>query len=173
MNKEECYYLGKITKPYGLKGEVILFLDVDSPEEYADLDSAFVEIKGNLIPYFFQIQNINGNKATVAFEDITKEEALGLVGCELYLPLENLPKLTGNQFYYHEVTGFKIVDSKHGDIGTLQTILDYPAQPLFQIMKGETEILIPLIDQVIDKVDRAQKTIFITAPAGLIDLYTT
>ncbi len=173
MNKEECYYLGKITKPYGLKGEVILFLDVDSPEEYADLDSAFVEIKGNLIPYFFQIQNINGDKATIAFEDISKEEALSLVGCELYLPLSNLPKLTGNQFYYHEVTGFRIVDSKHGDIGVLQSVLDYPAQPLFQIMKGETEILIPLIDQVIDKVDRAQKTIFITAPAGLIELYTT
>ncbi|MBP9990324.1 MAG: 16S rRNA processing protein RimM [Bacteroidales bacterium] len=171
MNKEECYYLGKITKPYGLKGEVILFLDVDDPCEYADLDSAFVEIKGNLIPYFFQIQNLNGNKATLAFEDISKEEALSLVGCELYLPLSNLPKLTGNQFYYHEVIGFKIIDSEYGDIGVLRTIIEYPAQPLLQIMKDETEILIPLIDQVIDKVDRAQKTIFITAPAGLIDLY--
>lgn len=171
MNKEECYYLGKITKPYGLKGEVILFLDVDDPSEYADLDSAFVEIKGNLIPYFFQIQNLNGNKATLAFEDISKEEALSLVGCELYLPLSNLPKLTGNQFYYHEVIGFKIIDSEYGDIGVLRTIIEYPAQPLLQIMKDETEILIPLIDQVIDKVDRAQKTIFITAPAGLIDLY--
>ena len=37
--------------------------------------------------------------------------------------------------------------------------------------QGETEILIPLIDPVIQQVDREAKTIFITAPTGLIDLY--
>jgi len=38
-------------------------------------------------------------------------------------------------------------------------------------MLGETEILIPVIDPVIKQVDREAKTIFITAPTGLIDLY--
>jgi len=171
MTKEECYQLGKITKPWGIKGQVIFFLDVDSPEDYAELDSAFVEVKGHLVPYFFHVENINGNKAVVTFEDLKPEEALALVGCDLYLPLDLLPKLTGNQFYFHEVRGFKVVDEEYGDIGTIQTIIEYPAQPLFQIMHGEQEILIPVIDPVIKKVDREQKTIFIAAPNGLIDLY--
>ena len=93
MTKEECYQLGKITKPFGVKGQVVFFLDVDDPEAYAELDSAFVEIKGKLIPYFFEVQNINGNKAIVQFEDLTPEESLALVGHELYLPLELLPNL--------------------------------------------------------------------------------
>ena len=38
-------------------------------------------------------------------------------------------------------------------------------------MKNGTEVLVPVIDPVIDKVDRKLKTIFITAPNGLIDLY--
>lgn len=171
MTKEECYQLGKITKPWGIKGQVVLFLDVDSPEEYAELDSAFVEIKNTLVPYFFHIDNINGNKAVATFEEISSEEALSLVGCDLYLPLSLLPKLTGNKFYFHEVKGFRVVDDEHGDIGTILTVIDYPAQPIFQIMKDDTEILIPVIDQVIKKVDREAKTIFITAPNGLIDLY--
>ena len=171
MTKEECYQLGRITKPFGIKGQVIFFLDVDDPESYADMDSAFIEVKGNLVPYFFEIQSINGNKAIVQFDELTPEESLALVGHELYLPLDLLPKLTGNQFYFHEVIGYKVVDKEKGDIGIIKSIIEYPAQPLFQIMHGEKEILIPIIDPVIERVDREQKTIFITAPNGLIDLY--
>ena len=171
MTKEECYQLGKITKPWGIKGQVVFFLNVDSPEDYAELDSAFVEVKGSLVPYFFHLENINGNKAVVTFEDLKPEEAHALVGCDLYLPLDMLPKLTGNQFYFHEVRGFRVVDDVYGDIGTIQTIIEYPAQPLFQIINGDKEILVPVIDPVIKQVDRENKTIYITAPNGLIDLY--
>ncbi len=171
MTKEECYRLGNITKPFGFKGQMVFYLDVDSPEDYAGLDSVFVEVKGNLIPYFFKVDNINGNKAVVTFEDLTPQEAQALAGHDLYLPLDLLPKLTGNQFYFHEVKGFRVIDAEKGDIGIIQSIIEYPAQPLFQIMKGDTEILIPVIDPVIKKVDREAKTIFIEAPNGLIDLY--
>ena len=171
MNISDCYCLGRITKPWGVKGQLVLFLDVDSPDDYLDLDSAFVEIKGQLVPHFFHIDNINGNKAGATFEDLTPGQAGALVGHELYLPLDLLPKLDGNRFYFHEVVGFRVVDSQHGDIGTIEQVIEYPAQPLFQVMKNGTEILIPVIDEVIDNVDRTNKTIYITAPNGLIDLY--
>ena len=171
MTKDECYQLGKITKPFGYKGQLVLFLDVDTPEDYAGLDSAYVEVKGKLLPYFFNIDNLNGNKAVATFEDLTPDEAQSLVGCPLYLPLSLLPKLTGNKFYFHEVTGFRVVDEEKGDIGTVESVIDYPAQPLFQIMKDGTEILIPIVDPVIKEVDRENRTIHIIAPTGLIDLY--
>lgn len=171
MTKEECYLLGKITKPFGFKGQVVMFLDVDCPDDYAELDSAFIEIKGNLVPYFFKIENINGNKAVATFEELKPEEAQALVGHEMYLPLDMLPKLTGNQFYFHEVVGFRVIDEEHGDIGVIQSIIEYPAQPLFQIDKDGTEILIPVIDPIIKNVNRTLKTITINAPTGLIDLY--
>ena len=171
MDIKDCYYLGRITKPWGVKGQLVLFLDVDNPDEYTELDSAFVEIKGQLVPHFFHLDQMNGNKAVATFEDITAEQPNALVGHEMYLPLSLLPKLEGNQFYFHEVVGFKVVDSEYGDIGTLEQVIEYPAQPLFQIMKNGTEVLIPVIDQVIDRVDRKLKTIFITAPKGLIELY--
>ena len=171
MTKEECYQLGKVTKPFGYKGQMVLFLDVDTPEDYATLDSAFVEVKGNLVPHFFHLDSLTGNKAIVTFEELTPAEAQALAGCELYLPLSLLPKLTGNKFYFHEVVGFRVVDDEHGDIGTIASVIDYPAQALFQIMNNGVEILIPIVDPVIKKVDRKLKTIFISAPTGLIDLY--
>lgn len=150
---------------------MIFFLDVDCPANYADLTSAFVELKGSLVPVFFHIENINGNKAIVSFEDLEPEQVLKLLGCNLFLPLSLLPKLTGNQFYFHEVKGFRAVDETYGDIGVIRTIIEYPAQPLFQIINNDKEILIPVIDPVIKKVDREHQTIYIAAPEGLIDLY--
>lgn len=171
MTKDECYRLGNITKPFGYKGQMVFYLDVDSPQDYADLDSVFIETKTGLVPYFFKVDNINGNKAVVTFEELTPDEAHALAGHDLYLPLDLLPKLTGNQFYFHEVIGFRVVDSQYGDIGTLQSIIEYPAQPLFQIDKEGKEILIPIIDPVIKLVDRENKTLHIDAPNGLIELY--
>lgn len=171
MNISDCYCLGRVTKPWGVKGQLVLFLDVDTPEDYLELDSAFVEVKGQLVPYFFHIDSLSGNKAVATFEDITPEQANSLVGHDLYLPLSLLPKLDGNRFYFHEVVGFRVVDSQHGDIGILEQVIDYPAQPLFQVIKNGTEVLIPVIDEVIDKVDREAKTLYITAPNGLIELY--
>lgn len=171
MTKDECYYLGRVTKPFGFKGEMVLFLDVDSPDDYATLDSVFVEMKNGLVPYFIKSLRINGNKAVAMFEDLTADQAAALAGHDMYLPLDLLPKLTGNQFYFHEVKGFRVVDDQYGDIGVIESIIEYPAQPLFQIMNGTTEILIPVIDQVIKEVDRDNKTIYISAPNGLIDLY--
>ena len=47
MTIEECYFLGKITKPHGLKGEVILWMDVDAPEVYENLESLFLMVNGD------------------------------------------------------------------------------------------------------------------------------
>jgi 16S rRNA processing protein RimM len=171
MDKKDCFNLGKITKPFGLKGEVVFFLDVDEPTDYASLDSVFVEVKNQLVPYFIKNIRINSNKATVLFEDITREESLALVGNDLYLPLTLLPKLTGKKFYFHEIIGFTVIDSKKGNIGTVATVIEYPAQPLFQIINNDNEILLPVLDQLIDSVDRENRTIHVTAPDGLIDLY--
>ena len=82
-----------------------------------------------------------------------------------------LPKLEGNQFYYHEVIGFSLIDRIHGDIGVVQSINDSASQVLFEVLKGEKQLLIPLNDEIIKEVDRKAKTIAIDAPDGLVDLY--
>jgi 16S rRNA processing protein RimM len=93
------------------------------------------------------------------------------MNCELYLPLSSLPKLEGNKFYYHEIEGFKVEDTRLGNIGIIQRVNDSNAQPLFEILNGSTEILVPLIDDFIVKIDRENKIIYLNTPEGLVDLY--
>ncbi len=172
MQEDDFYYLGKILRAKGTQGEVKVSLDVDMPEEYKDLKAVFVEKRNDLVPYLIENIQLQLNKANIKFQDVTSAQQAGeLAGCSMFLPIDTLPLLKGNKFYYHEVTGFDVIDKTHGNIGIIEQVLDFPNNPLFQIKYKEKEILIPITDDIVTRVDRVKKQIRISAPEGLIEIY--
>ena len=173
MKKEDCFYLGKIVKKYSFKGELLAKLDTDEPDLYDNLDAIFIDLRGNLIPFFIESSQLHkSDLLRIKFEDIdTEADAEALLKSDLYLPLELLPKLDGNKFYFHEVIGFTIIDINFGDVGVITAINASTAQALFEIDRDGIEILIPMNDEFIVKVDRNSKTVEVNTPEGLIDLY--
>ena len=173
MQKEDCFYLGKIVKKYSFKGELLVKLDTDDPIIYTKMESVFIDKNKNLIPFFIERSSLHKSTLLrVKFEDIDNEEdADKLLKSELYLPLEFLPQLTGNKFYYHEIFGFEAEDLSFGLIGIIKGVNDSTNQAILQIDRNGSEILIPLIDDFIKSVDREQKKIILEVPEGLIDIY--
>lgn len=173
MRIDDCFYLGRIVRKHSFKGEVVIKLDTDEPELYQEMESVFVKLGNNLIPFFIEESLLQkGNQLRVRFETIDSEEdADAIMKAGIYLPLTMLPKLTGNKFYFHEVIDFTINDTEHGDFGVITGINDTTAQPLFEVENGTQQILIPMIDDFILKIDRENKKVFVKTPEGLIDLY--
>ncbi|WP_338732685.1 ribosome maturation factor RimM [Mangrovimonas cancribranchiae] len=173
MKKEDCFFLGKIVKKYSFKGELLIKLDTDEPEIYENLDAMFLEVRGNLIPFFVEHAQLHkSDLLRVRFEDVNNEtDADALLKSDVYLPLELLPKLEDDKFYYHEIIGFTITDTNFGNVGTITSINDSTAQALFVIDRNGVEILIPMNDEFIKQVDKPNKTILVETPEGLIDLY--
>ncbi len=173
MNKEQCFQLGYVAKVHGLRGEVMVVLDVDYPEDYEDLEHIFLEQKGRLVPFFlehFVLQT--GNKALAKFEDFdTIEQVEPLVGSGVFLPLTALPELGEDQYYYHELIGFEVEDEKNGVLGPVETIYDLETQDLLGVSYQNKEVLIPIQDEIILKVDKAAKKVFCRLPEGLLDIY--
>jgi len=173
MQKDECFYLGKIVKKYSFKGELLAKLDTDQPELYEHLDAIFIQVRNNLIPFFIESSQLHKSELLrIKFEEVdTEADANALLKSELYLPLELLPKLEGNKFYFHEVIGFKIIDIDFGEVGSVKAINDSTAQALFEVDRNGLEIFIPMNDEFIVVVNRKTKTITVDTPPGLIDLY--
>ena len=173
MQKEDCFYLGKIVKKYSFKGELLVKLDTDDPIIYTKMESVFIDKNKNLIPFFIERSSLHKSTLLrVKFEDIDSEEdANKLLKSELYLPLEFLPQLTGNKFYYHEIVGFEAEDLSFGLVGIVKGVNDTTNQAILEIDRNGSEILIPLIDDFIKSVDREQKKIILVVPEGLIDIY--
>jgi 16S rRNA processing protein RimM len=108
----------------------------------------------------------------VKFEGIDSEsEAESLLKKDLFLPLEMLPSLEGDQFYYHEITGFNAIDQFELNIGTIKTVNDSGPQPLFIIDADGSEILIPVHDDFIKKLDRKEQKIHLNLPEGLLNIF--
>jgi 16S rRNA processing protein RimM len=171
--KEDCFKLGSIARLHSFKGEVSIFLDVDDPLDYKNLESVFVEYDNKLIPFFIDnIQIRNKGFAVVKFDGIdTEKKAKMLLKAGIFLPLETLPELNDDEFYYFEIEGFKVVDSVHGDIGIVTKVIDLKSNPLIEILKGDIEILFPKQDEFIDKVDWDTETLHVSAPEGLLEMY--
>jgi 16S rRNA processing protein RimM len=62
-------------------------------------------------------------------------------------------------------------DEVYGEIGKIKDVIELPHQTILQIMKGYTEILVPLNKEILKNVDRINQIIQIKAPDGLIDIY--
>lgn len=173
MRKEDCFYVGTVVNKFSFKGELLVKLDTDEPELFLEMESVFIEIGKNLVPFFIEKSQLHKSMLLrIKIEDVEDEAAAdALMKKELYLPLSALPELEGNKFYYHEVIGFTMKDTRYGEVGTITGINDTTSQALFEVTNKDREVLIPLSDHFIDKVDRESKTITVTTPEGLIELY--
>ena len=94
MKLDQCFKLGVVLKPHGLKGELYISLDTDYPEDYQEMESVFMLQNGKLVPFFVQYFKLKNKEALVKFEDVEdKASALALRGNSLHLPLNSLPAL--------------------------------------------------------------------------------
>jgi 16S rRNA processing protein RimM len=172
MKLDQCFQLGVVLKPHGLKGELYISLDTDYPEDYQKMESVFMLQNGKLVPFFIEHIQLKNKEALVKFEDVEdKEGALSLRGNTLHLPLTDLPELTGNQFYFHEIEDFQIEDAHKGMLGKVKEVFEAGHQDLIGMEYKGKEVLIPINDEVILDVDRNSKLLKVSLPEGLLELY--
>ena len=164
--------LGYVQRISGVKGEVVLEIDVDDPSRYKKLDAIFGDVNGSLVPFFVKGTKLNGSSLTLALEGIEKpDDAKMLVGCTIYLPLAALPPLGEKRFYNHEIVGYEVIDERFGVVGIAEEVLERLMQPVLKIRSGKSEVMIPITNDAVKKVDREARKLFVTSPEGLIELY--
>lgn len=172
ISPDECYYLGYLSKKQGFKGGMIAFFDVDSLDPYSKLDMVLVQINSVLTPFFVETIHLKDkNFVFLKFEGVADgSRADQMVGSELFLPLDRLPKLDDGEYYLHELPGMEVVDAEVGSLGRVDKIFDYANNPLIQLWHNGAEVLIPLSHPFLKKVDKDKKCIYVELPVGLLDV---
>lgn len=174
MSKENYFQLGLITKLHSFKGEVILHIDADDPRKYFSINHIFIQINNRLIPYFIKKSIVHkNNQLRIQLEGIsTQKDASLLLKNTVFLPLELLPKLKEDQFYYHEIIGYQLIDSTtNSKIGSIVNVIDHPGNTLIEAENLGVEIIVPMNDATFDKIEKSSKKLFLKVPEGLLDIY--
>ncbi len=173
MKQDELFLVGKIVRTFGTKGEVVFQIDNEILSQIKKLESVFLKLNENLVPFFIDtLLPRPKNQFLIKFLDVdNSEDATAITGCQIFIPKTLLPKQKPTKLYSDNIEGYNVIDSVHGDIGIVQSILELPQQSLLSILFNGKEILIPIVEEIVRKVDHKNMTINIEAPEGLIDLY--
>jgi 16S rRNA processing protein RimM len=176
MTKEECYYLGHVSKTFSFKGEIVVHLDTNNPEQYINLESVFVDINDKLIPFFISkiLIDRKGSYARLKLEDIDNEEsAKRLLKKEIYLPLSQKPDSEStdeDEVLFEDLVGFSVVDLELGSIGKVIEVIDHELNPLIKIEGPRGIALIPFNEHFIVSADKESNTLEVEIPEDLLDL---
>ncbi len=173
MLAENLFHIGKLAKLHGVNGEVLLIADNIFPKKISSTEWVFLLIDGLPVPFYISHLEASDEKsAIIKFADIeTAGEMEEYVGVEVMIeksdkskPLKN-PPISGN------VQGYQVIDLHYGNIGYAGTLFNYSGNNVLQILMGEKELLIPLNETTIVKIDKKSKIISVNCPDGLINLY--
>ena len=172
IDKKDCTSIGYVQKPHGLKGEVILVFEDEFADTFDSAEYFFIEVDGGLVPFFIGEEGLryrNNESIIVKFDFVdSQDKAKELAGCKLFVFNRDLvePELSENY-----LIGMKVIDHNRGDIGKINRIDDFSGNVVITVAHPHAEILIPLSEDIITKIDEKNKKLFLTCPEGLIDIY--
>ena len=164
--------IGKIVATHGLNGALILTHVVGNANWLKKGQVILLEMqKGSYIPYFIaQLKANNDKEYIINVEDIDKiESAKKLVTKQVYVD-ENILAAYAKQSPLLWI-GFNVIDKNKGRIGSIQDVSQTGYQWLAKVIYNNSEVLIPLIDEMIEKVDVKNRTIEMELPEGLLEVY--
>lgn len=174
MSSTETNYiqLGKIAAAHGLQGHMLWVHDQIEKKALGGIKIFFIEMSsGNTVPFFIElIENKDETSSYVKTEEVqNRDTALKLVGKKVWLQEADFQKIIPKQSPVRWV-GYEAYD-KHTLIGTVTYITEMPHQILLGVNWKGKEVLLPVHEASLQKIDHAKKQIYLQLPEGLLEIY--
>lgn len=172
---DEMAVVGRIVRPHGLRGDVVVHPETDFIEERFRPGASFWtrSARGDE-QLTIGTARVQSGRPVLGFEGVsTIEQAEGLVGRELRVPEETLQPLGEGMYYLHQLAGCAVSTTGGAHVGTVAKV-DGGIGSSRLVIEGERgEILVPLASEICVEIDVDAKRIVIAPPDGLLDLNDT
>ena len=163
---------GKLVAVHGLKGELILKHELGKKTAVKDLKAIFIEDrKDSFLPWFVESTKIKSeNEIYIKLEGLeTRETASKLTPKEVWLTEDDFKRLSAKSAPAN-LLGYTIINNKDRLSEILEVIVQ-PHQLLCRMELNEKEVLIPLNENFLKKIDHRKKEVIVELPEGLLDIY--
>lgn len=170
----EYFKIGKFVAAHGIKGELVLKHELGKKTSLKGLKNIFVEEKKNsFLPWFVEIVKLkSGEEVLMKLEGVsTREAAIKLAQKEVWFSEEDLKKFSAKSSPIH-LLGYAVINEDK-PIGEILEVIEQAHQMLCRIEIDQKEVLIPLNEGTLQKIDHKKKVVFVQLPEGLLDVYLT
>ncbi len=172
MDLDSLHRIGRLGKPWGHQGELTVHLDDVDLDDIVHAGSLFVDIEGQKVPFFFSRLHDKGRDVLVKFDDFDDPQSASmLVGRDLYAPPGLLADGSDESWDPEEFIGMLVRDEEHGELGEVTGLEGSTKNPVLVVLRGEQEVMIPLVEEMILGVDPEENTLLVRTPPGLIAMY--
>jgi 16S rRNA processing protein RimM len=164
--------IGKLAAVFGVNGEMVLRHNLGKKTGFKGLEVIFIEeFTDSFLPYFIEAAKIKSEtEVLVKIEGLNnREEALNLLQKQVWLLEEDFKKYAAKDAPI-SLLGFHVINQKE-DIGEVAEVIEQPMQVLLKLFYKEKEVLIPLNEQTLDKVDKRNRRVHVNLPDGLLEIY--
>lgn len=164
----EFLAVGKLRRPHGIRGEIILDILTDFPERIHAGMTLYVGEEHT--PLRLHTRREADTALLITFDDYTSPEAVGELRNKMaYISAKDRPPLPEGEFYHHQLIGKTVVNDDGRTLGQLTEILETGANDVavVRLEKGP-EILLPLIKEVLLGVDENAGIIHVHLLAGIL-----
>jgi 16S rRNA processing protein RimM len=169
---EQYFNIGKLVATFGVNGQLVIEHVLGKKTALKGLEVLMVEIKRNdLIPYFVVETKIkNDTEVYISLEDVdSKEKAKRLVPRPVWLKEADFHKFVAKSSNL-SFLGYMVYD-KEKPLSDIREVIEQPHQVLVKIIYQEKEMLIPINEAFILKIDAKNKKVILDLPEGLLDIY--
>lgn len=171
---ENYLSIGKISATFGVKGELVLTHHLGEDATLEGVSAIFVEESlGKFIPYFVaSIKERNEEEMLLTLEGFeTPEKAKKFVKKKVWLREEDVKK-SASASAPISLLGFSMYEKKKL-LGKVMEVIEQPTQLLLSIEINEKEVLVPINETTLERIDHKNQKIYVVLPEGLLDIYLT
>jgi len=165
--------VGRIIRPHGIRGELVVEPRTDSPEIRFAVDAVLLVTPrtGDQRRMTITAARPHTGRLLVFFDGVAgRDAAEELRGAELFADVADLPPTEDpDEFYDHELEGLAVRTVTGEQVGTLKEILHGPGGDLLVVDRGGAEVLVPFVREIVTEVDPAAGSVVLDPPLGLLE----
>jgi len=163
--------IGRIGRPHGLRGEMMLSGSSLSPDELLGVrDFVWRGSTGATHALTLASARPMNARILVGFAGLdSREHAASLTNGELMAERARLPDPGPEAAYTFQLIGLKVETEEGRVLGELADIVHTGAHPIY-VVRGARELLVPAAPGVLKRVSLSQGVIVVALPAGLEEL---
>jgi len=164
--------IGRIVRPQGRKGEVVVEPLSDRPDRFPSLRQAFVAGEsGSARPVQVRDAWPHKGRFVLKLEGVDSiEDAERYRGLDLRIPEEDLSALPEGSYYHHQLRDLRVEDTGGREVGRVAEVMETGGEAAVLVVRGANgETLIPLADAFVRQVDLPGGRVVVRVPE-LVDV---
>lgn len=166
MEADGLVEIGRVAKPWGVKGEVKVRLSTDVADRFDELEGVYIHDGDEKIAYF-RIEHVKHLKEAVALklDGVDSPDSAELLrGFEVSVPETERAVLGEGEFFIYDLIGLEVVDREGARLGELTKVYQGSAQDIFEVATPEGARLVPVVSEYVSEIDPEQGRIVLTLP---------